>query len=121
MGLRTIQEFIVRCKGVIEEGIGDWGLYVAICLLALAAFGLGRISALQGSRPPISISQAAAAGASRSMNVGGQIVASRSSGIYYYPWCSGAVKLQEGNTVWFKDEKAAENAGYRPAKNCKGL
>jgi len=74
MGFGTIQEFTARRKAFLEEGVGDWGLYIAICLLALAAFGLGRISALQGSRPPISVTQAAAAAASLGMYPGGQII-----------------------------------------------
>ncbi|KKW24669.1 MAG: hypothetical protein UY70_C0003G0029 [Candidatus Kaiserbacteria bacterium GW2011_GWB1_52_6] len=121
MGFGTIQEFTARRKAFLEEGVGDWGLYIAICLLALAAFGLGRISALQGSRPPISVTQAAAAAASLGMYPGGQIIASISGGTYYYPWCSGATKIKEGNAAWFKDEQAAQAAGYQPAKNCKGL
>jgi hypothetical protein len=52
---------------------------------------------------------------------GGQFVASKSGQRYYFPWCSGAKQIKEGNKIWFDSREAAEAKGYTPAKTCKGL
>jgi hypothetical protein len=90
-------------------------------LVALASFGLGRLSALEDARPAVSIGSAPIATSPRAIALGGQFVASRTGTVYYYPWCSGAEHIDPQRQVWFVSEKAAQAAGYRPAKNCKGL
>jgi hypothetical protein len=50
-----------------------------------------------------------------------KVVASKRGRVYHLPWCSGAVKIKEENKIFFDSKKAAENAGYQPAKNCEGL
>lgn len=118
---RNIQEFLIKCKGLLEEGIAEWGLFVVIFLVALSGFGLGRLSVLEASRPAVSITQAPVSDKPRGIYRGGQYVASRSGTTYSFPWCSGAANLKTENQVWFATEEAAQKAGYRPAKNCKGL
>lgn len=110
-----------RLSWALERGLGEWGMPVLFVLVALSAFGLGRLSALEDARPAVSIGQAPAAAEPRAMALGGQFVASRTGTVYYYPWCSGAQQIAPQSQVWFTSEKAAQNAGFRPAKNCKGL
>ena len=50
-----------------------------------------------------------------------KIVASKKGSVYHLPWCSGAVRMKAENKIFFTNKKDAENAGYRPAKNCEGL
>lgn len=104
-----------------EGWVAEWGLIVLVFLVALASFGLGRLSALEDVRPPVSIVEAPTETNQRAMAPGGLLVASRSGSVYYYPWCTGVSKINAANKVWFESEAAAKRAGYAPAKNCKGL
>ena len=119
-------------------------LYTALLIIfvGFASFGLGRLSRLEEARTPIQIEQAPAAGTvsavssvsplfSRGADTnggrastpspGGEIVASRGGNKYHFPWCSGAVRIAEGNKIWFDSVEEAQKAGYAPAANCKGL
>jgi hypothetical protein len=117
----TLQDFWLRCKAILEEGIGQWGLLFLVFLVAMAAFGLGRLSALESPLPPVSITQAPRAATILSLSPGGYVVASRTGSVYYLPWCSGAQKISSDKQVWFSSEAAAQKAGYTPSKSCKGL
>ena len=117
----TIQAFAARCKGILEDAIGEWGMLSLLFLVALTAFGLGRFSALEDARPPVSIIQAPGAADIPAIKPGGYVVASKTGSVYYFPWCSGAQKIAQAKQVWFASESAAEEAGYGPSKTCKGL
>jgi hypothetical protein len=117
----TIQAFWLRCKVVLEEGIGQWGLILLVFLATSGAFGLGRLSTLESAQPPVSIVQAPQSAEILALAPGGYVVASRTGSVYYLPWCSGAEKIVQGNQVWFSSEAAAQKAGYTPSKSCKGL
>ena len=121
MGRKNIHEFIILCKRHLDAGIGEWGLVIIIFLLAIGSFGLGRLSALVDAKPPISLSQGEFDAAPGNLIQGGQFVASRTGSVYYFPWCSGVSKITPQNQRWFLDEKSAQAAGYKPAKNCQGL
>lgn len=118
---QTIQDLMALCKRRLEAGIGEWGIPALIILLGVASFGLGRFSALEEARPAISLGTSPSLAAPRGMYPGGLYVASRSGSAYYYPWCAGAAKILPVNQRWFASEEEARNAGYAPAKNCKGL
>lgn len=121
MGSGTIQEWWLSCKGWGGQFIEDWGLFAVILVATLGSFGLGRLSALIEAKPVVSVALAASQKAPGSLVEGGLIVASRSGSVYYYPWCSGALKIAPSSQRWFQSEAAARAAGYAPAKNCKGL
>ena len=117
-----IQEYRQKIKNVLQDAMGDFGIPVLVVLVGIASFGLGRLSALEDARPAISISQAAsAAGAIPPISPGGMFVAAKTGTVYYYPWCAGATKIAPANQQWFATEVAAQKAGYKAAKNCKGL
>lgn len=109
------------CKAALERWIEEFGVVVIVVLVGISGFGLGRISALEAARPAVSIGEAPMLEKPAGMAPGGLIVASATGGTYYYPWCSGVGKIAPQNQVWFKSEAAAQDAGYRPAKTCKGL
>ena len=119
-------------------------IYMAIVLILVgaASFGLGRLSALEESKPPVRILGSSAAvavsgtaGAAEGAVVvqegeeddvpdiapGGKYVASKNGSKYHFPWCSGAKRIAENNKVWFNSIEEARAAGYEPAANCKGL
>ena len=116
-----IQDIGLKIKGLGADLVHEWGLVLIVFLVALASFGLGRLSALEDARPPISITQAPTAANQQAIAPGGLLVAARSGSVYYYPWCTGASKILPQNQRWFQSEEAARKAGYAPAKNCKGL
>ena len=119
--MRNIQDILLKIKGLGADLVHEWGLVLIVFLVALASFGLGRLSALEDVRPPISITQAPTAANQQAIASGGLLVAARSGSAYYYPWCTGASKILPQNQRWFQSEDVARKAGYAPAKNCKGL
>lgn len=122
--MAILQESVGKIKGVLDKGAGEWGIPIIVVFVGFASFGLGRLSATETATPIVGLSQvsaAAAVGEPKAMPIGGQVVASRTGSAYHYPWCGGASSIKEGNKVWFKSEEAARAAGYKPAKNCKGL
>ncbi len=121
MSPNNIQELLARCKASLEAGIGEWGLITMVFLATFAAFGLGRLSALESAQPAVSIAQAPSLVKPAGMYVGGLYVASRTGTVYYFPWCNGGENISPDKAVWFPTPAAAKAAGYAPAKNCKGL
>ena len=119
--MQTIPEWGQKIKVLADDAIAEWGLITIVFLVALAAFGLGRLSALEDVRPPVAIGEAPSAQKPAGVFAGGLLVATRSGSVYYYPWCSGAQKILPANQVWFASEAAAQQAGYHAAAACKGL
>lgn len=119
--MQTIPEWRQKIKVFADDAIAEWGLVAIVFLVALAAFGLGRLSGLEDVRPPVSIGEAPSAQKPTNLVMGGFLVASRTGSVYYYPWCSGAQKILPANQVWFATESAAQQAGYHAAAACKGL
>ena len=117
----SIQEGLGRIKGFLDRGLKQWGIPLMVIFFFFSSFGLGRLSSLEENRPAVSVSQAPKNSEIRAISLGGEVVASRSGTSYHFPWCPGAQTMKEGNKVWFKDESAAQKAGYKPAGNCKGL
>lgn len=119
----------------------DLFLGLTIILIAFGAFGLGRLSKIEGSKTPIrtenaiettadtfapqtteaapQISVPQTANAIRATE--GQLVGSKIGKKYHYPWCSGASRIAEANRIYFSSKSDAEARGYTPASNCKGL
>jgi len=124
------------------EIIGDWfkrnqadiAIVVGFVLVALIAFGAGRLTAPEIVRNPITIDEP---NASSSINILGSVsqslgaaveqgtqnaaanakglfVASKNGTKYYWPWCSWADRIKEENKVWFNSEKEAQAAGFSP-------
>ena len=119
--MQRIQDIGLKIKGLGADMVHEWGLVLIVFLVAMASFGLGRLSALEDARPPISVTQAPMAANQQAMAPGGLLVAARSGSVYYYPWCAGASRILPQNQRWCQSEEAARKAGYAPAKNCKGL
>src|SRR5690242_15182484 len=102
MGSDNIHAYWLTCKTGAGDLLRDWGLMTAVILLGLASFGLGRLSAIESVRPPITITEAPALAAPRGMFMGGEVVASKSGSVYYYPWCSAGSSIVPASQIWFK-------------------
>ena len=116
----------------------DIAVVIGFILVAIIAFGAGRLSAPEIVRNPIIIDEPNLSNTasilnnvSQSLNsaVGdpvkasatltgqgglqkGLFVASKSGTKYYWPWCSWAERIKEENKVWFNSEKDAQAAGF---------
>lgn len=106
-----------------------------IVLVALGAFGLGRLSAEAGEKgqlrvlypeaqaatPVANTAAVANAAPARAQAGQGSYVASKSGSKYYLTTCSGASRIKDENKVYFASAGEAAAAGYGPAANCPGL
>ena len=107
--------------------------YLSIFVLAsVLIFGLGWLSAIDSKKIPVTIeydfsvlpnnmSEDEISFAEQINKEVGLVVGSKNGSVYHFPWCSGAQRMKEENKVWFASKVEAEEAGYTPAKNCKGL
>jgi hypothetical protein len=130
------------------QTIGDWirlnqadiAIVVGFVLVAVIAFGAGRLSAPEIVRNPIiieepntstsaasilnNVSQSLGATAGDSVKMSGAdtaqsqakglFVASRGGTKYHWPWCTYGQKIKLENQIWFNSEKEAQAAGYSP-------
>ena len=119
--MRSIQDWGQKIKSVAEGAVLQWGLITLVVLMSIVSFGLGRLSMLEAVRPVVSVGQANPLSTPRGMYIGGLYVAAATGEVYYFPWCGAVEKIAPANRRWFKTEKDAKAAGYRAAKNCKGL
>ncbi len=122
---------IFRKVGALEPYL----LPILVLLVALAAFGLGRLSATQGStalrvlypeaKPAEPLANTAAVVKAAPVRVAGQgsgaYVASKNGAKYYLVSCSSASRIKAENRVYFASVQQAVAAGYEPAANCPGL
>ena len=126
------------------ERIGNWirrnqadiAIVLGFILVALIAFGAGRLTAPEIVRNPIiidepgaanifgAVSQASNNGAGEAVGVSaaltgqgaieGLFAASRGGTKYHWPWCSYAKNIKPENQMWFDSETEAQTAGYSP-------
>lgn len=98
---------------------------VAIILVAIIGFCLGRVSGLQDKRESVRITNSPPeqiiTGEVKGASTTGAVVASKSGTKYHYSWCAGAKQISEKNKISFNSIEEARAAGYTPASNCKGL
>lgn len=111
-------------------------LVIAIVLISITAFNLGKISVLNQKKTPITITEPG----DRVQGIGynqksednllnprpstpnpnSSVVASKNSTskIYHFPWCPSASKIADKNKLTFATEATAISAGYTLAGNC---
>ncbi|MCR4330545.1 MAG: hypothetical protein NUV49_01545 [Patescibacteria group bacterium] len=131
----SIKDIIEKSKYLIKH-LENKEIFtvLTIILVAFASFGLGRLSKIEDSAFPVRVENTASVlvGAGNELpktiavpkqasTKEGSYVASKTGEKYHLPWCSGAQRIKEENKVWFNSKEAAEQAGYTPAANCKGL
>ncbi|MCK5059686.1 MAG: hypothetical protein KAR00_00890 [Candidatus Pacebacteria bacterium] len=131
----SIKEILTKGKDFLGN-LNDEHIHIAFVALSIlfvgtASFGLGRLSMGQQFIPTLEFSEAyaGAAAAPAVSNLAnsladvqeGEVVASKNSTKYHYPWCSGAKSISPKNLITFSSIEEARAAGYTPAANCKGL
>ncbi len=97
-------------------------LAVFVVLISVISFNLGKISAFNRLKTPITVTEP-----NIKANIGDQrdsqdqpVVASKASSgkLYHFSWCSSASRIAEKNKLTFINETAAIAAGYTLASNC---
>ncbi|MBI2052163.1 MAG: hypothetical protein HYT38_00590 [Candidatus Sungbacteria bacterium] len=124
-------------------------LVMVIMLVGLIGFGLGRLSSkyqtaelkiqstLVNTADLSKIATTPASGSTASVEattllksqngavaeeiINQKIVGNKNSKIYHYENCPGALRMSEGNKIFFASIIDAQNAGFKPAGNCPGL
>ena len=109
-----------KIKEILAKRGPDLYILLVIVLVAVIAFGLGRLSARYEGEKDFHIEYPVSQGAAALFSAGGYYVASRGGSAYYFPWCGTAQRIKPANLVRFETREAAERAGYRPG-NCSGL
>ncbi len=120
-----------------KQFLGEDGVFytLLIILIAIASFGLGRMSVERDLEPLNTQINNQALTALPSLEVeanapevkGSQakaeikVIASRSGTKYHLPECAGAKQIKPENRIEFESVEAAKAAGYTPAANCPGL
>ncbi len=108
------------------------GLCIAMFLLTIISFNLGRLSALKPIRPTITVTGEISSENQKKAQIGAvkkaltrdyateEVVASKksTSKAYHFSWCSGSAKISIQNQLTFPNEAAAITAGYTLAGNC---
>jgi len=133
----SIKNNVTKIKGlwVADTGAKDKILtIVVIILVGTASFGLGRLSAYETKKEPVTIEMSEISnansepetkpevlGESLDLKAGGEVIASKTGDKYHFPWCAGAKRILETNKIYFKSVEEAKAAGLTPAGNCKGL
>ncbi len=115
-----IQKLKEKIKHLSPRVWGDLFIFFVILLVGLIAFGLGRLSVLYGERSDVEVIEEQASGEVLGAE-SYDFVASKNGSSYHLPWCAGAQTIRDENKVFFDTKEQAEQAGYRPAGNCKGL
>ncbi|MEX2052636.1 MAG: hypothetical protein WD898_00200 [Candidatus Paceibacterota bacterium] len=109
---------------LIKEYQTDLLLAVFVVLISVISFNLGKISAFNRLKTPITITEPngiTEANMGSGVNPQEQpVVASKASSgkLYHFLWCSGAQRIAEKNKLTFPNEAAALAAGYALASNC---
>lgn len=116
---------------------------VLLVLVAVASFGLGRLSVSTGKSsekplfskeivtPAAAVEAVSPATTSKATleptspltkpNQSAAVVGSKSGTKYHLPECPGAKRIKPANLITFESIAAAKAAGYSPASNCPGL
>ena len=124
---------LTKLKNFVKNNGSDVFIILIVILVALIAFGIGRLTAPKTE--PIQIKNLEKAsvqdiapeqkeGTVQGKNqeeYKGMVVGSKNSDKYHLPECPGAKQISEQNKVWFDSPEEAEKAGYQPAANCPGL
>ena len=108
----------------------DVFIITTVILVALIAFGIGRLTSPKSE--PVQIMNLEKASVEdlnipateeqkSNIDYEGKVLGSVASDKYHLPDCPGAKQISEKNIVWFESIEAAEKAGYKPAGNCPGL
>lgn len=118
-----MQSYCQNLKSFFKQNQEKIVLCLGVFLIALIAFGLGRLSKGIGEKlEPIVIENAEIFKAQIGETIINQseeikegiFVGSRNSNLYHLPTCSAARKIKKENEIWFKSVEEAQKKSYKP-------
>lgn len=125
------ENIITKVLDKVKMNRSEIVLSIAVVLITIISFNLGKISAISGQKAQIKITggeNAKQAGSAEGVPALGTapakdqtVVASKNSKgkLYHFAWCPGASMIAEKNRITFANEAAAIAAGYTLAGNCR--
>jgi hypothetical protein len=117
----SIKEITKKIKHFYTSVPYEFLVSVAIILVGLSAFALGRLSVLTEKEVEPVVKYNTTLSNEPLIHMQGSVLVSKSGTKYHYPWCSGAQRIKPENIRWYDTIEMARTAGYTPASNCKGL
>ncbi len=105
-------------------------LALAVILISITAFNLGKISVSNQQKAQLTITEQNVTNTSiptnnnfekrAKLNADTYVIASKNSTakVYHFPWCASGSKISEKNKITFANETEAISAGYTLASNC---
>ncbi len=114
----TIAEARDKCKSLLTPVPRDMLIIATLILASSASFGLGYVAGLDAGQGSAVLLESPASTATSTL---GQVVAAKNGTKYYPLGCTAADRIAQANKVWFISAVAAQEAGYSPSANCKGL
>ncbi|MBI3305034.1 hypothetical protein HYZ80_01760 [Candidatus Parcubacteria bacterium] len=128
-----LADFLEKIKVLWADWQRDILVGLAVGLVALGSFGLGRLTTPH-PKPPVTLhevdlqklfvreegSTASSQTASQQLKTQaqGNFLASRNGKRYYPKDCASANRIKPENRIWFATIAEAEQAGYTKAANC---
>ncbi len=125
-----LNNFLEKIKALWADWQRDILVGLAVGLVALASFGLGRLTAPR-PKPPVTLHEVdlkryfvrenAPGGADATAakpEPAGAFLASKNGQRYYPKNCAAANRIKPENRIWFATIIEAEKAGYTKAANC---
>jgi hypothetical protein len=118
---------IAKFIKLVKTHKADIVLVIAIVLISITSFNLGKMSMLKTSKPPLTVTQpqnmaqisSKSPTSPKPTPVRDQtVVASKNSKLYHFTYCPGASKIADKNKLTFPNEAAAISAGLTLASNC---
>ena len=120
---------------LVKRYQADIVLAVAIILITITSYNVGKIIAYRSIKTPLTITdpqdivrREMGQGSNQAANIQSAasprdltVVASKksSSKLYHFTWCPGAKQIAAANKLTFVNEAAAIGTGYTLAGNCK--
>lgn len=88
---------------------------LVLILASSASFGLGYLAGTDtGQGSSLRLEGAPLVGSTTP----GAVAASKNGTKYYFPWCTGILRISDANKVWFTSAASARTAGYTLGANC---
>lgn len=126
---KNLGGIVTKISNGVKTYQSDIVLAMAVILISIISFNLGKISALRDIKTPVAITEPAnmtetstkASSPLKPALIRDQsVIASKQSKnkVYHFSWCPGASKIAERNKITFTAETAAIAAGYTLAGNC---
>lgn len=114
-----ITKYLRKIKSLVGENVDSIFTFLVVFLGSLLVWGF--LNLWQQKTPELVVEQLELADVQTDVPIEIQIVGNKNSKIYHLSDCSGALKMNESNKVFFGSVAAARLSGYRAAKNCSGL